>query len=58
MILECIVWPSSIMQIFDSYEDEEWDEDEFSTADVCRVSSYLRTFIENGLFKDPNCCCS
>ncbi|XP_075878653.1 uncharacterized protein LOC142885811 isoform X2 [Nelusetta ayraudi] len=48
MILECIVWPSSITQIFDSYEDEEWDEDEFSTADVCRVSSYLRTFIENG----------
>lgn len=52
MILECIKWPWSITQIFDSYEDEEWVEDKFSQADVCRVSSYLRTFIENGLSKD------
>lgn len=55
MILECIVWPWSITHIFDRYKDEDQDEDELSREDVCRVSNYLRRFIENGLFKDRSC---
>lgn len=48
MILDCITWPSSITVIFESYEDV--GEDESCVTDVCRVSSYLKTFIENGMY--------
>lgn len=56
MILECITWPSSITVIFDSHEDQEKDDDdECCEADVCRVSNYLRKFIENGLCQYCRC---
>lgn len=55
MILDCIKWPSSITTIFDSYEDEVEDEDEFNVADISRVSSYLKTFIESGMY-GYDCC--
>ncbi|KAF3860487.1 hypothetical protein F7725_000742 [Dissostichus mawsoni] len=45
MILDCIIWPSSITFIFESYRVE--DDDESDVVDVCRVSGYLKTFIEN-----------
>ncbi|XP_033943996.1 uncharacterized protein [Pseudochaenichthys georgianus] len=45
MILDCIIWPSSITFIFESYRVE--DDDEADVVDVCRVSGFLKTFIEN-----------
>ncbi|KAK5863624.1 hypothetical protein PBY51_000643 [Eleginops maclovinus] len=45
IILDCIIWPSSITFIFESYRFEE--EAESDVLDVCRVSGYLKTFIEN-----------
>ena len=50
MFLDCIIWPSSITVIFESYNlDDGVDEDESEVMDVCRVSGYLKTFIENGM---------
>lgn len=53
MILDSIIWPSSITVIFESYEDV--GEDESCVTDVCRVSSYLKTFIENGMYDYCSC---
>ncbi|KAG8002653.1 hypothetical protein GBF38_015159 [Nibea albiflora] len=49
MILDCIIWPSSITVVFESYEDKDGDEDDdnYDAIDVCRVCGYLKTFIEN-----------
>ncbi|XP_027144324.1 uncharacterized protein LOC109140521 [Larimichthys crocea] len=49
MILDRIIWPSSITVFFENYEDEDGDEDEdsYDAIDVCRVCGYLKTFIEN-----------
>lgn len=50
MFLDCIIWPSSITVIFESYKlDDGVDEDGSEVMDVCRVSGYLKTFIENGM---------
>ncbi|XP_029975322.1 uncharacterized protein LOC115408614 [Salarias fasciatus] len=43
VILDCIIWPSSLTVFFERYEEYE----ESGTEDVCRVSGYLKTFIEN-----------
>lgn len=51
MLLDCIIWPSSITTIFERYEEQDLDEDESCFTDVCRVSSYLKAFIENGKCK-------
>ncbi|XP_051282207.1 G2/M phase-specific E3 ubiquitin-protein ligase-like [Dicentrarchus labrax] len=45
MLLDCIIWPSSITVTFESYEVK--DEDESDAIDVSRVSGYLKTFIDN-----------
>ncbi|GAA6229499.1 uncharacterized protein LOC117258702 [Lates japonicus] len=45
MVLDCIIWPSSVTVFCESYNIE--DEDESDVTDVCRVSGYLKTFIEN-----------
>ncbi|CAN9516071.1 unnamed protein product [Ophioblennius macclurei] len=45
VILDCIVWPSSLTIFFESFE--EGEEEEHGAEDVCRVSGYFRTFIEN-----------
>lgn len=53
MILDRIIWPSSITVFFENYEDEDGDEDEdsYDAIDVCRVCGYLKTFIENGMYE-------
>ncbi|XP_074498845.1 uncharacterized protein LOC141772085 [Sebastes fasciatus] len=43
IILDCIIWPSSITVIFESYKVQ--DTGESDVTDVCRVSGYLKTFI-------------
>ncbi|XP_034551457.1 uncharacterized protein LOC117821358 isoform X1 [Notolabrus celidotus] len=45
IVLDCILWPSSITVFFESYKDK--DEDESEVMDVQRISGYLKTFIEN-----------
>ncbi|XP_033485691.2 G2/M phase-specific E3 ubiquitin-protein ligase-like [Epinephelus lanceolatus] len=45
MVLDCITWPTSITVFFESYKVE--DDGESNVMDVCRVSGYLKTFIEN-----------
>ncbi|KAM3618737.1 uncharacterized protein V6R79_024307 [Siganus canaliculatus] len=45
MILDSIIWPSSVTDIFESYRAQEKNKCDHS--DVCRVSGYLKTFIEN-----------
>lgn len=52
MILDCIVWPTSITIIFEKYRVEE-EEDESDIEDISRVSGYLKRFIENGMY---GCC--
>lgn len=52
MILDCIIWPSSVTVIFDSYK-VVGDRDKSDVTDVCRVSGYLKAFIENGMYA---CC--
>ncbi|KAF0036245.1 hypothetical protein F2P81_011557 [Scophthalmus maximus] len=47
MILDCIIWPSSITIIFESYKELD-DDDESAITDVHRVSGYLKTFVGNG----------
>lgn len=49
MILDCIIWPSSITIIFESYKELD-DDDESAITDVHRVSGYLKTFVGNGMF--------
>lgn len=60
MILDNIVWPSFITVILETYteaesngdkggEDEDEDEDDEDEEDICRISGYLRMFIENGI---------
>ncbi|AWP09728.1 Hypothetical protein SMAX5B_014926 [Scophthalmus maximus] len=46
MILDCIIWPSSITIIFESYKELD-DDDESAITDVHRVSGYLKTFVGN-----------
>ncbi|XP_030277939.1 uncharacterized protein LOC115584566 isoform X2 [Sparus aurata] len=46
MILDCITWPSSVTVIFDSYK-VVGHRDKSDVTDVCRVSDYLKAFIEN-----------
>ncbi|CAJ1085131.1 uncharacterized protein LOC117821358 isoform X1 [Xyrichtys novacula] len=48
IVLDCIIWPSSVTVFFESYKDKE--EDESDAIDVHRVSGYLKTFIENGAY--------
>lgn len=55
MILDCIIWPSSITVIFEKYEEEYLSRDESCATDIKRVSSFLKTFIENGRYE--SCCC-
>lgn len=50
MILDCIIWPSSITVIFEKYEEEYQSREESCATDIKRVSSYLKTFIENGRY--------
>ncbi|XP_042348353.1 G2/M phase-specific E3 ubiquitin-protein ligase-like [Plectropomus leopardus] len=45
MVLDCIIWPTSVTVFFESYQDE--DVGASDDMDVCRVSGYLKTFIEN-----------
>ncbi|XP_049922049.1 uncharacterized protein LOC126403428 isoform X2 [Epinephelus moara] len=45
MVLDCITWPTSRTVFFESYKVE--DDGESNVMDVCRVSGYLKTFIEN-----------
>ncbi|XP_044207596.1 G2/M phase-specific E3 ubiquitin-protein ligase-like [Thunnus albacares] len=45
MIFDCIIWPSSVTVIFESYKVK--DNAECDVTDVSRVSGYLKTFIEN-----------
>ena len=48
MILDCIIWPSAVTVFFEHYKGK--DADEFEVTDVCRVTGYLKTFIENGMY--------
>ncbi|XP_060913654.1 G2/M phase-specific E3 ubiquitin-protein ligase-like [Labrus mixtus] len=45
IVLDCIIWPSSITVFFESYKAK--DEDESEIMDVHRVSGFLKTYIEN-----------
>ncbi|KAJ3586750.1 hypothetical protein NHX12_013144 [Muraenolepis orangiensis] len=48
MILDHIVWPSAITVMLEAYILPENDEDEEEdNQDICRISGYLRMFIEN-----------
>ena len=48
MILDCIIWPSSITVFFENFREDDVDESDI--MDVHRVTLYLKTFIENGTF--------
>ncbi|XP_059918486.1 uncharacterized protein LOC132463874 isoform X3 [Gadus macrocephalus] len=48
MLLDHIVWPSAITVIYENYMELKDDEDEEEDkGDICRISGYLRMFIEN-----------
>ncbi|CAB1424325.1 unnamed protein product [Pleuronectes platessa] len=55
MILDCIIWPSSVTVVFDSFREDDVDESDI--MDVHRVTLYLKTFIENGCFLNTRWCC-
>ena len=44
------MWPSAITVIYENYMELKDDEDEEEDkGDICRISGYLRMFIENGI---------
>ena len=51
MLLDHVLWPSAITVIYENYielkDDEDEDEEEYE-GDICRISGYLRMFIETG----------
>ncbi|KAJ0036759.1 hypothetical protein NQD34_005436, partial [Periophthalmus magnuspinnatus] len=49
IVLDCIIWPTSVTVFFDNYQVVE-DDVGSDYVDVCRVSSYLKRFIENGMY--------
>lgn len=57
MILDCVVWPSSITVIFEKYEAEYLGRDDSCAPDIKRVCGFLKTFIENGTYGSCCCCC-
>lgn len=57
MILDCIIWPSSITVFLEKYDEEYLSRDEFCGTDIKRVSSFLKTFIENGRYESCGCRC-
>ena len=50
MLLDHILWPSAITVIYENYIEPKDDEDEEEDEeDICRISGYLRVFIETGI---------
>ncbi|XP_068180480.1 uncharacterized protein [Antennarius striatus] len=45
MILDCIIWPTTVTIIFEDFRIEEEDDDDIK--DVRRISRYFKEFIEN-----------
>ncbi|KAJ0064186.1 hypothetical protein NL108_001488 [Boleophthalmus pectinirostris] len=52
IVLDCIIWPTSVTVFFDNYHVVD-DNVEPDSVDVCRVCSYLKIFIENGMYFNP-----
>lgn len=57
MILDHIIWPSSITVFLEKYDEEYLSRDEFCGTDIKRVCSFLKTFIENGRYESCGCRC-
>lgn len=55
MILDCVIWPSSITVFLEKYDEDYLSRDEFCGTDIKRVSSFLKTFIENGRYESCGC---